>query len=118
MKYIHIFLLFFLSLCSLQTEAGQFKGQIKSIGVGKHYDAYCANSTACVVVMVDSTYNKTSCNTDSWTFAFDSSTETGKNTLAMVMAAKASGQEVVIGGTGTCTVKSTSEDLNYFYLAF
>jgi len=48
-------------------------------------------------------------------FAFDSSTATGKAQLAILLTAYASGKQVIIGGTGDCSVRGDAEALSYFY---
>jgi len=95
--------------------AGEYSGTITGIGVGQYYDDKCAGSNSCVVIMVENHHPKSGCRTDSWAYAFDASTDTGKNTLSLVLAAELSGQKVVIGGTGQCTVKASSEDVKYIY---
>jgi uncharacterized membrane protein len=95
--------------------ASTYNGVITGIGVGPHYDASCSGATSCAVIMVDSSHTKAECNSNSWSFAFDASTDTGKNILSLALAAEMSKQIVVIGGTGLCTIQGSIEDLKYLY---
>jgi hypothetical protein len=49
-------------------------------------------------------------------FALNSTTAAGKSQLAGLLAAHAAGKEVIIVGTGDCSVYSDSETINYFYM--
>jgi hypothetical protein len=50
-------------------------------------------------------------------FALNASTAAGKTQLAGLLTAYASGSPVVIMGTGTCSVWSDTESIDYFYTA-
>lgn len=49
-------------------------------------------------------------------FAIDAATTAGKVQLAGLLSAHATGKPVRIVGTGTCSVYSDSETINYFYI--
>jgi hypothetical protein len=49
-------------------------------------------------------------------FAFDSTTAAGKSQLAGILAAFSMGRQVIIVGTGNCSVYGDSEAISYFYI--
>lgn len=56
--------------------------------------------------------------TSSWPYSFDGSTAVGKNILAVLLAAQASKETVIIGGLDSCNLVggSGSEDLRHAYI--
>ena len=50
---------------------------------------------------------------NSWSFVFDSSTAVGKNTLAVILSAKALGITISYVGTNVCTLYGSVESLSY-----
>jgi hypothetical protein len=118
MKYVELSLLIFSLLISNLAMATEYRGVITGIGAGSAYDTHCVGEDSCVVVKVASTHTKAGCNSNSWDFAFNSSSDTGKNTLSLVLAAELSKRLVVIGGTGLCDLNPTVEDLRYIYYQF
>ncbi len=98
--------------------ATNYTGVITGVGVGASYDSACTGTDSCAVVKVSSSHEKAGCNKNSWDFVFDTSTDTGRNTLSVVLAAEISQREVVIGGTGLCDMHSITEDLMHVYYQF
>ena len=98
--------------------ATEYRGIITGVGLGPTYDAACIGDDSCVVIKVASNHEKAGCNSNSWDFVFNSSTDTGKNTLSVVLAAEMSKRTVVIGGTGLCKLFPSTEDLTYIYYQF
>lgn len=89
---------------------------IKLLGFGPHYDVTCV-STSCVYVMMNEsiTNRPTNCNTASWHFTVDTSTDSGKGTLSALLSAYAMRKPINIKGSGSCNNSTTSEDLLYVY---
>jgi hypothetical protein len=53
-----------------------------------------------------------------WHFVLDTSTAAGKVTYSILLTAYASGQNVHVGGTNTCTVSPSGIVENLFYVSF
>ncbi len=95
---------------------------VESIGTGPGFDRECP-SGACALIRVKPKgeyFVRDACSiTDSWHFALDTSTDTGKITLNQLMQAYESGKRIVITGNNKCSVYSsgTIEDADrvYFY---
>lgn len=68
------------------------------------------------IVIVHTSGTRTDIPSCSWPtrFAFDSTTAGGKSQLAGLMMAYAAGRQVVIYGTGACSVYGDSETISYF----
>ena len=117
-KQLTVLLAFiFCSTISALSSASYYEGEVTGLGSGSHYDAICMGIESCVVVMVDSTHEKVGCNKDdSWSFVFDASTDTGKSTHSILLAAAMSGQKVGIGGTGECNIIASVEDLKFAFI--
>lgn len=114
-----IILIFFVSFFSMAGNASIYTGKIKSIGVGPHYDSICTKAS-CAVIMVEGSHTGATCQNGSWHYIFQTDTDSGKHLLSLVLAAKASAQEVVIGGTSLCNIDSNdnAETVNYIYHKF
>ena len=117
MKYISLAALAMSLFVENLAMASDYFGVITGLGVGPGYDETCVGATSCVVVMVSSTHNedKPECNTNGWSYAFDSGTDTGRSMLSIALAAEISKKEVYISGTGACDINETVEDLKYLY---
>lgn len=94
-----------------------FNCTVKTIGIGPHYDELCTTSSgrsmSCAFVKVAGAFvNRPTCSGD-WNYVIDTSTQSGRNALALLLTANASGKTVQISGTGVCSFYSQSE--NFFY---
>ena len=49
-----------------------------------------------------------------WDYVFDGSTDSGKITMSVALAAYAAGKEVWLAGSGNCTLYTNVEDLYHF----
>jgi hypothetical protein len=67
-------------------------------------------------VALNGTPSLAACSTSEWHYTFDGSTSEGKNLLSIILAAQLSKQTVTVGGKGTCTLASGSEDLRHVYI--
>jgi len=92
---------------------------VVSVGSGPHYDSACVQSTSCAAVAVrGATLARADCNSiTSWNFVFDTSTDSGKSTLSLLLTAMTTGKPVVIEGAGTCNNAAKIEDLRYIYFS-
>ena len=52
-------------------------------------------------------------NLNNWQYAFSTQAPGGKDMLATLLAAKATGQTLIFVGTGTCTQDAAMEDVSY-----
>jgi len=89
--------------------AGNGQGSVGSILVGRlGYQVF--------VQVKNPTFTGFACGTPNptnWHFAFSTQNPGGKDMLATVLAAKASGTKLVFVGSGTCTQDANLEDVSY-----
>ncbi|MCW8930255.1 MAG: hypothetical protein OQL19_08475 [Gammaproteobacteria bacterium] len=65
------------------------------------------------LVLENDPSNKISCSTNSvYDYAFDVSTDDGKAFLGMALTAYTTGKQVSLGGRGSCSLYSSTEDIN------
>ena len=97
-----------MALCS-PSLAGNGQGTVGSILVGRlGYQVF--------VRVNNPTFTGFACGTPSltnWHFAFSTQNPGGKDMLATVLSAKASGTQLVFVGSGTCTQDANLEDVSY-----
>ena len=103
--------LLLLCLISTHTFGSAFTGTIKSV--------VCHDKTVsawCQIRLNGQPSNPLACATQEWKYTFDATTIEGRNILSLLLAAQLSKQEVVIGGKGTCSLSSSSEDLRHVFI--
>jgi hypothetical protein len=92
-----------------EVSAGTGQGSIGILLVGRlGYQVY--------VQLANASFANFGCgtpNTTSWQFAFSTQNPGGREMLATVLAAKASGAQLYIVGTGGCTQDPSLEDVSY-----
>lgn len=96
---------------STAANAGNGQGTIGQLVVGRM-------GNQVFVQLLNPSYNQFPCGSPSvgFTYAFLLSNPGGKEMLATVLAAKASGTTVLLVGAGGCTIDSTMEDVAYVWL--
>ena len=83
-------------------------GVIKTVTLGKAYE------NKAFFWVEGSPSKKAECQDNkSANFALDISTETGKATYSLILAAQMSGTKVNVSGTGSCDIYGGIEDLNW-----
>ncbi|WP_010381721.1 hypothetical protein [Pseudoalteromonas rubra] len=109
MKKLPLFLFF--TLLPFHSLAGaSFTGTIKQVVC--HTKSI---SPLCQVQVNGSVSNQT-CGTQSWKFSFDATSSEGQNILSILLAAQIGKQQITLGGTGSCTLATASEDLRHAYI--
>ena len=90
---------------SIGANAGVTEGKVGIVFVHVFNDAFAFSMQSAVP-------NFASCAVSN-RYTVSTSTQQGKNALSTILAAKAAGQTIQVVGTGTCTVNSGTEDINY-----
>ncbi|WP_194867373.1 hypothetical protein [Pseudoalteromonas sp. PPB1] len=109
MKKLSLFSLFI--LLPFHSLAGaSFTGTIKQVVCHtKHVSPLCQ-------IQVNGNVSNQTCGTQAWKFSFDATTPEGKNMLSILLAAQIGKQQITLGGTGSCSLATASEDLRHAYI--
>ncbi|MCX4030494.1 hypothetical protein H0A36_26220 [Endozoicomonas sp. SM1973] len=110
-------LLFLLVLTNFVSAGVCTNCKIKSIGIGPHYDNLCIKN-ACAFILVEGNLNDiVPCSTGSWHFVVDTTTDSGKSALSLLLMAHAADKRISIAGDGSCNYSREAETFLYSYLA-
>lgn len=98
-----------MAMSATQVFAGYGTGTVGSVLVGRQgYQVY--------VQLTGASFSGFYCGTpnpNSWQWSFSTQTQSGRDMLATVLAAKASGGTLQIVGLNSCSQDSTLEDVSY-----
>lgn len=93
--------------------------KITSLGSGAYYDNLCPAGSCVFISLSPTPTGRPACSYNTgWHFVLDTSTAAGKVTYSILLTAYASGQNVHVGGTNTCTVSPSGIVENLFYVSF
>lgn len=104
MKKIILLIMLF---ASGSVNAGAYKGNVINV--------YCSSVTGICSISLANGISKLApnCSPSGNTFAFDSTTNEGKNMLSLSLAALIGARYVSYTGSGTCTILSYSQNLTH-----
>jgi hypothetical protein len=112
MKPTHIAMTVFSVLAAASAQAGYATGKVGNVVVGR-------NGNQVFIEVQATTFTSWPCATthpDGYRYSFLLSASAGKEMLATVLTAQASGQSLQVVGKGTCTIDSSLEDADYVVL--
>jgi hypothetical protein len=94
--------------------AGQV--QAGTAGPGNPVNVYFMSNGVALIPMDVGQQNSPSCATQGTRFAIDGSTAPGKVQIAALLTAIAMGKQIVVWGTGTCSVWGDTETVSFFQI--
>ncbi len=104
------FLMIFALFCAAANGSTVDSTKITNILVGPQF------GNRVMLTLSNKPLDAPACQTKTHSYAFDGTTESGKMTLSVVLAAYAAKKDVTLGGNNTCDLYSGIEDLRYVFV--